>query len=145
MTIRVVLKPLRSRLPGGLPAWAVMFDGRTIIPRAHDPEHEAARWLRDHGYAGPMETVRQNGTVGMRYADLVRTAEWSISDRAAGGFIRRRHRPWSVETPTRQHPSDAGRPRARVPVITPLDTGQGRPGRVRRDVSMAAAQRGTPR
>ena len=68
VTIRVVLKPLRCRIPGGLPAWAVMLDGRTIIPRAHDPAHEAARWLRDHGYTGPMETAREDGTVCMRYA-----------------------------------------------------------------------------
>jgi len=93
MTIRVVLKPLPCRVPGGLPVWAVMLDGRTIIPRAHDPEHEAARWLRDRGHTGPMETARQNGTVSMRYPDLVRTAEWSTVDRARGGFVRRRYRP----------------------------------------------------
>ena len=63
-----------------------MLDGKTIIPRAHDPAHEAARWLRDHGYTGPMETAREDGMVCMRYPDLVETAEWSISDRAAGGF-----------------------------------------------------------
>ena len=38
-----------------------MLDGKTIIPRAHDPEHEAARWLRDHGYTGAMETAQENG------------------------------------------------------------------------------------
>ncbi len=88
-----------------------MLDGETIIERAHDPEHEAARWLRDHGYTGPMETAGENGTVRMRYPDLVKTAEWSIADRAAGGFERRRFRPWS-ERPARQRRSDAGRPRA---------------------------------
>ena len=116
MTIRVVLKPLDCRIPGGLPAWTVLLDGKTIIPRAHDPAHEAARWLRDHGYTGPMETAREDGTVCMRYPDLVETAEWSISDRAAGGFIRRRYRPWSAERASTQHPSDAGRPRAPSPV-----------------------------
>lgn len=112
MTIRVVLKPLRCRIGGGLSAWAVLLDGKTIIPRAHDPEHAAARWLRDHGYVGPMETARENGTVCMRYRDLVKTAEWSVADRAAGGFIRRRYRPWSSERAAVVHPSAAGSPEA---------------------------------
>ena len=79
-----------------------MLDGKTVIPRAHDPEHEAARLLRDHGYTGPMETARENGMVGMRHPDLVKTAEWSISDRAEGGFDLRRFRPWSESGKARQ-------------------------------------------
>ena len=120
MTTRVVLKPLRCRVPGGLPAWEVMLDGRTIIQRAHDPEHEAARWLRDHGYVGPMETAREDGTVRMRYPDLVKIAEWSISDSDGGGFVRRRYRPWLADRPGDQHPVDAGRPQA-PPLVPEAD------------------------
>ena len=48
----------------------------------------------------------------MQYPDLVQTAEWAISDRDTGGFVRRRYRPFSGETPIIQHPGDAGRPQA---------------------------------
>jgi hypothetical protein len=129
--ISVVLKPLRRRIPGGRPAWAVLLDGQTIIPRAHDPEHEAARWLRDHGHSGPMQTAREDGTVSMRYRDLVRTAEWSLADRAAGGFLRRRYCPWSSQSPAGVHTSPAGRPEA--PSLGP-DTDPLPFARVRRDV-----------
>ena len=112
MTIRVVLKPLRCRVPGGLPAWAAVLNGSTIIPRAHDPAHEAARWLRDHGYRGSMETARENGVVCMWYRDLVETAEWSVSDRTGGGFTRRRYRPWSADSAAVLRTSDAGSPEA---------------------------------
>ncbi|MEX0853775.1 MAG: hypothetical protein WD036_10920 [Bauldia sp.] len=70
----------------------MFFDGERIVSRSSDPEHDAARWLRDHGYGGPMETVGADLVTRMRYPDLVATAEWTVGDRRSGGFYRCRHR-----------------------------------------------------
>ena len=71
-----------------------------------------------------METARENSVVSMRYPDLVKTADWSIADRDGGGFLRRRHRPWSSATAAALHTSDAGSPQAPPlvpePVLAPV-------------------------
>ena len=87
---RVVLVPVRPNRESD--AWDVFFDGDRIVNRSSDPAHDAARWLRDHGYRGQMETVGEDSMVRMRYPDLIATAEWTVGDRRSGGFYRCRHR-----------------------------------------------------
>ena len=89
-TVRVMLMPVRPNRESD--AWDAFFNGVRIVARSSDPAHDAARWLRDHGYSGPMETVGPDSVVRMRYADLVATAEWTVGDRRSGGFYRCRYR-----------------------------------------------------
>ena len=89
-SVRVMLLPVRPNRESD--AWDVFFDGDRIVTRSSDPAHDAARWLLDHGYSGPMETVGPDSGVRMRYPDLVAAAEWTVGDRRSGGFYRCRHR-----------------------------------------------------
>ena len=89
-TVRVMLMPVRPNRESD--AWDVFFDCERIVTRSSNPAHDAARWLRDHGYSGRMETVGQDAVVRMRYPDLVATADWTVGDRRSGGFYRCRHR-----------------------------------------------------
>ena len=126
-TVCVMLLPVRPNRESD--AWDVFFDGDRIVIRSSDPAHDAARWLRDHGYSGRMETVGQDAVVRMRYPDLVATADWTVGDRRSGGFYRCRHR-----AEPEQARESAGADRTRPIEPPPLSECQPIPlGRVRAD------------
>jgi len=50
--------------------WDVDFNGETILTKRRDPEHDAARWLRDHGYGGPLQTRGKDGMIHLIYKSI---------------------------------------------------------------------------
>ena len=64
--------------------WDVDFNGEAILTKRRDPEHDAARWLRDHGYGGPLQTRGKDGMISPAASPLYRLHRGSGSFTVTG-------------------------------------------------------------
>jgi hypothetical protein len=65
-----------------------MFGSERIAEASKFPERAAARWLRDHGFAGALRTVGVDGRPRLTFKSIAGAAEYQPTETDRGIYIR---------------------------------------------------------
>lgn len=84
MTVTVALEQLKADAYGT--PYRVYLEGDVLIARTHDPEHQAARVLKDRGLCGTLITITFGGDGSPRArVDIEGAAQWTMVETSQRG------------------------------------------------------------
>jgi hypothetical protein len=84
-TLRLTL----AACAGASGLYDLTLDGELLVSRSRDPEHDAARALRDRGYTGKFWTVDAKTGSRRMLVDIAKAARLTVIDGAAGLSVKR--------------------------------------------------------
>lgn len=85
MTIKARVHPVWAGGKAGY-LYSVIYDGKLLIERSRDPEHDAARALHAMGLTGKLTLLDGKSGVPRSVVDIERAAKLTMTERIRGGL-----------------------------------------------------------